>query len=342
MTTSGTVTFRTNRDEVIKGALRLVNGYDPENSAGPTATQITNCSEALNLLLKSWEVDGLLLWERRWAVIFPQPDQPVFALGSPGPAGDHACLSTPLGAGGFLQTTLAADAASGALTIVVETKTSPSTAGISAMSITTGYNIGIELDDGTVQWTTVNGTPASTTVTITAALTDDASEGNSVFCYQTKLVRPLRVIDGFVRNIASGNDTPINIIPRENYNRFGQKSTAAGVPTQIYYDPQSNIGYLYIYPCFEAADSMLFIEFARPIEDITTSTQDYDMPQEWGAALKFNLALHIAPEYEVPTEKFKQIVTLAKDTKDMVDSWDEEWASLYLQPNLPVAYPRGS
>jgi len=56
MATSGTYTYRTDRDTIIKGALRLLNAYDPENTAGPSTNQITFGSEALNLLVKKWQI----------------------------------------------------------------------------------------------------------------------------------------------------------------------------------------------------------------------------------------------------------------------------------------------
>ena len=332
MATSGTITFRTNRNEVIKGALRLCSAYDPENSAGPSTAQITDAAESLNLLVKSWGAVGLQLWERRWGVVFPQNNQGTFILGSPGPAGDHACLTTPLN-GGFVQTTLSTDAADGASTIEVESITGQlSTTGTTATTITNAYNIGIELDDGTLQWTTVNGAPSGTTVTLAAVLTDSATSGNAVYCYQTKLIRPLRVLDAFIRQTQGGNDLPCKIISRDEYNRFGVKSSP-GTPTQIYYNPQSNTGQLYTYPVFNDMTQVLFIEFSKPIDDFTTSTDDYDLPQEWGNALKLNLALQIAPEYEVPTDKFKQIQFLAKDAFDLVNGYDvESPAGVQFQP----------
>jgi hypothetical protein len=41
--------------------------------------------------------------------------------------------------------------------------------------VATTYNIGVQLDDGTFQWTTVNGAPSGSTVTLTAVLTDSAA-----------------------------------------------------------------------------------------------------------------------------------------------------------------------
>lgn len=339
MATSGTVTYRTNRNQIIEGALRLVGAVDPENASPATATQINNGAEALNLMVKSWEAVGLQLWERKYAVIFPQQGQGIFALGNPGPAGDHATLSTPLGSG-FVQTTLTSAASAGATTITVDSVDGLTTAGITATSIDDDYNIGVQLSDGTVQWTTVNGAPAGNVVTLDTALSDDAAAGAYVFCYETKLIRPLRILDAFIQQLggdstayptSGGNSIPVRPISKDEYNRFGAKN-AQGTPIQLAYDVQANTGYVYLYPTFLAASQVLFIEFTKPIDDFTTSTDDYDMPQEWGEALKFNLALRLAPEYEVPREKYQQIKDMAASLFQFIDGYDQETTSVFIQP----------
>jgi len=196
------------------------------------------------------------------------------------------------------------------------------------------------LDDGTVQWTTVNGAPAGLVVTLTAALTDSASSGNYVYCYQTKMIRPLRVISAFVRQLgatlATSNDTPCRIMSREEYNMFGQKASA-GTPVQLYYDPQSNTGNLYIYPVFQNVQQALFIQFEKPIDDFATVSDDFDMPQEWAEALVWNMAWRMCPAYQVPSKQVDQIKELALFSYDMIDGWDQEIASVQMMPsNWPM------
>lgn len=335
MATSGTITYRTTRNEIVKGALRLIGGYDFENTSGPSTNQLSFGSEALNLMVKEWAKRGLQLWERRYAVIFPQLNQSVFTIGSPGPAGDHACFTTPLNVAGFVQTTLTTSSSSGAFTIAVDSLTSSYTAGVSAVTITDGYYIGVQQDDGTLLWSTVNGAPSGLTVTMDDALTDNAASGNIVYCYQTKLIRPLRISDAFIRQVGT-NDVPVSIIPRENYNRFGQKTASNSTPSQLYYDNQENTGYIYLYPGFSQVNQVLYIEMQKPIDDLTASDQDYDLPQEWGSVLKYKLAIALAPEYEVSTEKFKQLKILADEAYTSVSNWDQEDDSVFLSPNSMV------
>lgn len=330
MTISGSVNFVITRDILSTAALRLVGAIDPENTVGPTATQLTNAAEALNLLIKQWQDMGIELWERKYAAVFPQYGQQVYMFGNPDPAGDHACLSSPLGTG-FVKTTLSTAMAAGGTSAVLTAITNTGTVGVPAISILTTWYIGIQQDSGTVFWTTVNGAPVGTTCTLTAGITTAASVGNAVYSYQTKLMRPLRLLDGFFRQ-NGGNDVPCLIIPRENYNRFGMK-TSSGVPIQLYYDPQYNSGYLYVYPTSSLTNGVLYIEFTKPIDDVDVSTDDFNFPSEWLNALKFGLAMAIAPEYEVSEAKFKQLQFLATKYFEEVKAYDQEFASLYLQPS---------
>lgn len=332
MATSNQVTFRTNRDAVIAGALRLCSAYDWESGQLPTASQITMGAEALNLLVKTLSSRGLQLWIRRYGVVFPQKNQAVFALGTPASGGDHSTLTTPLGVGGFLSTTTTTSKLAGATTLDLTAITTSGTAGVPVFTASNTFNIGVELSTGYIQWTTISGAPVGLVVTLANALTADVNAGAQVYVYQTKLSRPLEVLDGFVRQTGA-YDTPVNLIPRTNYNLFGSKQTSFGVPTQIMYDRQTNVGYLYVYPAFISVNQLLYIEFNKQLDDLVTATDDYDMPQEWGEYLKYRLALSLAPEYEVPDNKFKQIGALAEATFSMVDSGDQENASLFIQPN---------
>jgi hypothetical protein len=60
MSTSGSTDFTINRNTLIKGALRLVGAI--AQGEEPTADQILEASEALNMLVKAWQADGMPLW----------------------------------------------------------------------------------------------------------------------------------------------------------------------------------------------------------------------------------------------------------------------------------------
>jgi len=62
MSTSNSTNFSVTRDDLIKGALRLCGALALGET--PTTDQVTEASEALNMLIKAWAADGMALWAR--------------------------------------------------------------------------------------------------------------------------------------------------------------------------------------------------------------------------------------------------------------------------------------
>jgi hypothetical protein len=330
MATSGNVVFKVTANSLMLSALRLCGAIDPELTSTISSQQSANALEALNMMVKSWEAKGLQLWEKRYAVLFPQYNQGYYVLGNPAPSGDHACLSTPLGTG-YVQTTVTSQVGS---TLTVSTTSTTATAGVPAITIANAWNIGIQQPNGSTYWTTVNGAPVGNVITLTANSGVNAAVGAYVWAYQTKLFRPLRITDAFLRQVPNANDVPVTIISRENWNRFGNKAST-GTAIQLMYDPQLTQGIIELYPVPSTTPSLLYLEIQKPVDDFTTTGDDYDFPQEWVEALKFNLALRLAPEYRVPRETYDQIKELAIATYSTINDWDQEQASVSFGPNLP-------
>lgn len=83
MTTSNSYDFSINRDQLIKGALRLAGVLAQGET--PTASQISDAAESLNLMVKAWEADGMSLWALRTYTITPVAGQTSYTLSSPKP-----------------------------------------------------------------------------------------------------------------------------------------------------------------------------------------------------------------------------------------------------------------
>ncbi len=62
MTTSNSTNFSITRDDIIKGALRLCGALALGET--PSADQVSEASDALNMLVKAWQADGMALWAR--------------------------------------------------------------------------------------------------------------------------------------------------------------------------------------------------------------------------------------------------------------------------------------
>lgn len=190
------------------------------------------------------------------------------------------------------------------------------------------------LDTGTTFWTTINGNPSGSTVTITAGLTSQASGGNTVIDYApaNKIIRPLRI--PFARRYAfapvGGNpiETPMIAMSRQDYQNLPNKSST-GTPTQFFYAPYIGTGdlgpgQLSVWPVpIDSSFAMRFTWY-RPIQDFTQASTIPDLPQEWANTLAWNLAYEIGLEYEIPAQKWGIIVTKAQSSLDRVTGWDKE------------------
>lgn len=60
MAISNTYNFSTTRDDIIKGALRILGVISQGQT--PDTAQVTDSAEALNMLIKAWASEGLPIW----------------------------------------------------------------------------------------------------------------------------------------------------------------------------------------------------------------------------------------------------------------------------------------
>jgi len=308
LATSGSVNFNIARNDIIAEAMELIGAKDIGES--PTAAEITSAARTLNIMIKGWQTEGVYMWKTRDFYVFPQYDTPTISLG---PSGDHATLT-------YYKTEVATAASSGESTITVD----------SDDDVTNGDYIGIELDGGTMQWTTVNGIPAADVVTLTDALTDDVSVDANVFNYTTKINRPLFILpEGRVYEDSSSNEVPFSIYARNEYNRISTKTTT-GMPNQGFYDPRTTNGTLYIWPRSDNVKNFLTLTGKFPIEDFDASSDDADMPQEWFLAITWNLACLIAPKFlhRSMDSAFEQKALMFLNSAII---GDKDWGSAYFE-----------
>ncbi len=310
MSTSGVVTFSVSRNDLIEAALKHIGALGDGDT--PSATQYTEAALILNMLVKAKMADGMPLWALKTGYILPTTGTSSVVLG---PSGGHATLS-------YTQTTSSAAAVAGASTISVT----------SATGFTNGYTIGIELSDSTMQWTTINGAPSGTTITLTDVLTGAMSSGAQVYVYQTKLQRPLRIIDAYLKNIVSSTEHRINIVSKSDYDALGNH-TDANIVNQVAYEPQLDNGTLWVYPRFLSGDYLIQIRFHRPFEDFVSSTDTPDFPQEFYLPLMISLASLLAPKNGVPLNERKVLMQEAAVIWEQALSNGTEEGSLFLQPH---------
>lgn len=305
MTTSGSFNYNLTRDEIITQALRTIGILaDGENATGD---QIADGNIKLNVMIKSWRNKGISLPLYQELVVFLEDSEDSYLIGA---TGDKATTLND-----YVKTELAAVAAIGASSITVDSIT----------GIASGDVIGIVQDDDTIHWTTVNGAPSGTTITLTAVTTVAAAVDAHVYTYTSIAQRPLTV-KGARLKVNDGNEVPLRVATRQEYFSYVNK-TATGTINTVYYDPQIDNGRLYVYPTSNTTNDVVLLTVQRQIADFDATSDNADFPVEWLEAIIYNLAARMLSKYgidQITAAQIKQdAITYLQDAEDfdMEDSF---------------------
>lgn len=307
------VTFAITRDDIIKYALQTVGAIGEGDT--PSATQLTESAWKLNTLVKVWAAEGMPLWDIRTGYVLPTTGTNSINIGGT----TSNVVST------YVTFTLTAPALVNATTLTVSSIT----------GISSGDQIGIELSNQTMFWTSVNGAPSGSTVTITSGLSSPASSGANVYTYTGStqaITRPLRIIDAFIYNTPANSRRQINVITKQQYMSLGG-ATNAGVPNQVYYDPQLGTSVFYVYPRFSGGDNLVQITYHKEFDDFNSGSDNPDFPQEFYLPLMLALASLEAPKYGLSISDRRDLDARSQLYYEMALSNGTEEGSLLIQPD---------
>lgn len=133
-------------------------------------------------------------------------------------------------------------------------------------------------------------------------------------------IRPDQIIGAYVRD-SSSYDHPVNIIGERDYRRLAMKSTSSGRPTILWPNYTAPNMTIYVYPAPDVIES-LYIQSIKPATDPSLLTQDMltavSIPRNYHNALRFNLALDLAPHYGVQLNPI--VIMRAQRTKSAIIS----------------------
>lgn len=313
MSTSGSANFSVTGQEIVEGALRALGvlGRGRALQAG----DLEDGLEALNMLVKQWQgiadfAPGLKVWTRKRATLFLQKASNEYDLG---PSGDHATDDT------YDETTMRVAGVTNDTTLELT-----STTGMTAADY-----IGIVLDSGSIHWTTIVSITDGDTLVITTGLASAAAIGNKVYAYTNKIQRPLKILTFNLRD-SDGNDTPLYSMELEEYESIPDKDAAA-TPTRYSYESQLTNGVLRFDTAPDDVSYLGKFVYLRPVEDLDAGSNDLDYPQHWFRALKFNLALDLAPEKgRTPSDQLK---ANAGQALAFAQNVDPETSDAYFEPD---------
>ena len=311
MARSGSYDFALDRDTIIKRAMQLVNIININQTA--RGADQTYAVDIFQSMIKLWQAEGIQLWNRKQATLFTAKADEQYSISH---TGDHCTNS-------YVNTTISAAEASGQTILSVT----------SSAGMTAADNVGIELDDGTRQWTTIVSVDSSTQITVTAALTATAAVGNTIVAYTNKINdRPLRILDMRTVDLNSDkNSVTMEMIGYDSYFATSVK-TLGGRPNNFYYDKLLDAGVLYVFPSPDDVDILLEFTYHEAIQDVDSSTNSMDFPTEWTLPLIYGLGAELCIAFG-KFEEFKTIKPLADSYKQIVREFDNDEEPLFILPN---------
>ena len=313
MATSGSVNLSATATDIITEAMEQLGVLSEGES--PSANALTANNRTLNYLVKALQADGLNLFALKRSYLFLTENTNEFTLSSVGAHWTDTYYST--------QVAVAAVSTDGSVEVDDDSNMSH------------GDYIGIQCDDGTMHWTTINGAPAANVVTLTDALDADVAVDAYVFTYTTKAERPMKLYEVTTLD-TSGGEIPVTMVKSPTEYIWLPNKTSDGRVNTVWWLPTRNSGILRVWPETDNVTTVLKIWHQRTLEDIdTVATDEVDYPQEWFLPLAFMLAKSLLGKYNPPAEIKNIIIGQANEWRGTVYSWDAE-DGFNLQPETEM------
>jgi hypothetical protein len=256
-------------NDLITGALRFINQYSPGESL--SSSDADDALQTLNDLLDSFSTNQLSIYASNENVFNYTPGQYEYTIGN-------------YDAGEFAGTV-----ASGSATITAATVPSDMEVGgdLSGTGIAAGTTI-VSFDAGL------------NTVTMSAVGTSNPGPQQIGYTIpgDFKIQRPLRITNAFTRIYTSGSglDYPMEIVDQRRYVNIGFKAIQAPWPVVLWYNPTFPLGTLFFYQNpSDSAELHLYTDTI--LQNLTSLTEEFSLPQGYSRFLKRALARELAPEY---------------------------------------------
>jgi hypothetical protein len=303
MSLSGSYSFALNRDQMISRAFSIA-GLSMINGA-VASDDLSLAIDILNAMIKDWEGEGICMWKRKQAILFPDYNTNLYNLNST----TGNCTNS------YISTTSSATSSASATTITLTS--------VTGMSVS-DY-IGIELDAGTRSWGTISAINTGTkVVTFTPAIATQATSGITVITYTTKINKPLKIIRATVFDLANNSESQMGKISFDEYFDTPVK-TQLGRPNNFYYDRQLSTGQLYLFPTPDSVKRIIKFTYQDAFEDMVSTTDLFDFPSEWTLTILYNLIVELLYAYKKLTElpMFEQKAKMHLEKAKMFSSDDE-------------------
>ena len=143
--------------------------------------------------------------------------------------------------------------------------------------------------------------------------------------------RPVSILHVFRRD-SNSIDTPMTKMTRQEYDQLPNKSQT-GTPVNWMYDDQIGLATVYFWLVPQDTTYSCGLVIQRPIQDILSSGQNFDVSQEWFSTLRWILADEVSSEYEVDLQTQQMVRSRAETKRAKLADFSQEEGSVFFMPD---------
>lgn len=108
--------------------------------------------------------------------------------------------------------------------------------------------------------------------------------------------RPVRIIEAAFKQSGSNEELPLNILTSQEWARAYDKTLTSSLLSCLYYNDTFPLGTIYVWPV-PTASGTLVLTSDKPLSNYSAISDSVTLPPGYKKALRYNLALELAPEY---------------------------------------------
>lgn len=325
MATSGSWDYGRTAAQIITSALENLGVL----AAGGTVATADNTTALarLNYIAKQNQGQndgspGLKVHTRQRVALFVAKGQQTYTVG---PASTDARATILYG-----RTTISADEAAAQTVISITSNTDTTNYPGTTVTMASADIVGIELNDGTIQWTTISGTPAAT-MTIGNALTGASSAGRYVWWFTARAQRLINLEAAVLRD-KNLNDIQLGIFRTiQQYDIGIANKYADGAPRNVLFEPLRVNSRITLDSQPTDVTSQIILTGWYPSEDYDATSDDIAYPQESFRFLSWELTYELHAAYGVDWTPGMEKMRM--EAKQSYLNLNPEVSDLYFRPN---------
>jgi hypothetical protein len=326
LSTSGSWDFGQTGTQLIQAVYEDLGVVLPGGTI--SSARSTLALDRLNKLLKQYQgtsdgAPGIKINTRQRVTLALAKGQQSYLIG---PASTDARASTAMG-----RTTLSADEAASQTTLSITLNTDTTTYPGTTITMTASDFIGIELNDGTIHWTTISGTPGAT-ADIATGLASAASSGNYVWWFTSRAQR-FPAIEAAVLRSHERTDVELEIYRDVRQYELGiADKYADGAPYAILVEPLRTQTRVTLSSQPTDVTDQIVLTVLYPAEDVDAAANDIAFPQEALRFLHYELMFALAFPMRVQwTAEYEKART---EARTLYFGLNPENTVVYFQPGV--------